>query len=74
MGFFLGFIFGAAAGTYYWNREACEQACEKWNRRRFKYWEESSKGPNEKSYQLENEDYKVIFNLIQKNPPKPKSE
>ncbi len=70
MRFLLGFIFGAAASNFYWNRDACEHR----RRSRLQFREEVTGSPNEKSYLLESEEYKLIFNLLQKNPPKPKSE
>ena len=70
MGFIFGFIVGAAASSFYWNRDCCEHMA----RRRFHFREENADTPGVKNYQLESEDYKLIFNLIKKNAPKTKTE
>lgn len=74
MGFFFGFFCGAAAGTYYWNKELVERVYDNYFKsyfnKNFKVWEQTYNSPNEKTYQLENEDYKIVFNIIQKHPPK----
>ena len=72
MGFFFGVIVGAAASSYYWNRDACEHMAK-----RFGVWfpeATTTNMPGVKNYQLESEDYKLILNLIQKNLPKSKTD
>ena len=71
MGFFWGLIFGAAASSYYWNKESWDREFEKKKWMCKQNWRESQGPDGEKSYQLESEDYKVLINLIQKNTPKP---
>ena len=72
MRFLLGFIFGAAASRCYWNNR--DEFHDQMRRRRLHFREESTESPNEKKYELENEDYRVIFNMMQKNPQKAKIE
>ena len=61
-------MFGVAASYLYWNADESKENSRRTTRLQFK--EEKPESTGGKNYQLESEDYKIIFDLIQKNPPK----
>ena len=63
--FLVGLLFGAAASYVYLNNHSVDYD----RRPRYTFREEFKELPEKKNYLLESEDYKVIFDLIKKNPP-----
>lgn len=69
MKFILGFIFGAAVSSFYHNSEYREAA-----RRKFHFKTHQYETPEGKKIAFESEEYKLLFDILEKNPPKSKTE